>query len=70
MPANNGECIMISALEPDKVVLQTTGMNRGKLLGLWKGLKDAEGRKINSPHDETPVTVPAGGIDWFMVATE
>ncbi len=70
MPANNGECIVITDLASDKVLLKTTGVNRGQLLGLWKGLKDAEGRKISSPADEVNVTVPAGGGAFLMVATQ
>ncbi len=70
MPACNGECIIISDVGTDKVLLKTTGMNRGKLLGLWKGQRDAEGRKTRSPHDEASISVPAGACAFFMVATQ
>jgi hypothetical protein len=70
MPANNGECILISDIATDEVLLKTTGMNRGKLLGLWKGLRDAEGRKINSPHDEVSISVAPGACAFLMVATQ
>lgn len=70
MPANNGECIIISTLEDDKVLLETTGMNRGKLLGLWKGLRDDQGRKINSPAGEVRVAVPPSACTFIMVATQ
>jgi hypothetical protein len=70
MPASPGECLVISDIATDKVLLKTTGMNRGQLLGLWKGLKDAEGRKINSPADEVNVSVPASSSALLMVTTE
>ncbi|MBM4031399.1 MAG: hypothetical protein FJ291_06380 [Planctomycetes bacterium] len=70
MPADNGECILVSDIATDKVLLKTTGRNRGKLLGLWKGLRDAEDRKINSPHDAVNISVPAGARALFMVATQ
>lgn len=70
MPANNGECIIISELQTDKVLLKTTGMNRGELLGLWRGLRDAEGRKVRSPHGEAAILVPPGARAFFMAATQ
>ena len=70
MPANNGESIIYSSLETDQVLLQTTGVNRGKLLGLKRGQKDAEGRFTLAPADVVDVTVPAGACTFVMVSTQ
>jgi len=70
MPAHHGENIIISDLEEDNVLLQSTGMNRGQLLGLWKGLRGPTGEKIASPADEVGITVPGQACKFFMVTTQ